>query len=122
MDYDEDIEPLANYSNLQTMEVGGTMKHQPAIVLIDTDSTNNFMDRKVVARLAYHIEGCDRFEVKIIDGRILTCDSKCSKKNLIIQGHEILATITTLKDQPVVYTVRKWRPYLLDQRVVMRYR
>ena len=120
METDEDIEAithtvhaLAGYTNPQTMKIRGTLKHKPVTMLIDTCSTNNFMDRKVVARLAYHIEGCDRFKVKITHGRILTSDSK---------GQEFFAMITTLKDRSIAYTVKKWRPYVLDQRVVMRCR
>ena len=103
MKTDEDIEAithtvhaLAGYANPQTIKIGGTLKHQPVTILIDTDSNNNFMDRKVTAQLAHHIEGCDIFEA---DGRILTYDSK---------GQEFHATITTLKDRPIVYTVKKW--------------
>ena len=72
------------------------------------------MDRKVACRLAHHIEGYDIFEVKIVKGWILTFDSKYSEIKLIIQGQEFLATITTLKNQPIAYTIKKWRPYLLD--------
>ena len=104
------------------MEVTGTLEHQPIIVLIDTGSTNNSMDSETVDRLAHHIEDCDRFKVKIIDGWIFTCDSKGSKIKLIIQGQKFHATIATLKDRLVAYTIKKWRSYLLDQRVVMRCR
>ena len=99
----KDVEPtihtmhiLGDYSNPQTKEVAETLEHQPVIVLIDTSSTNNFMDSETVDRLAHHIEDYDRFEVKIIDGRIFTCDSKGSKIKLIIQGQKFHATITTL--------------------------
>ena len=88
----EDVEPtihtmhtLADYSNPQTMEVGETLEHQPVIVLIDTGSTNNFMDSETVDRLAHQIKDYDRFKVKIVDGWIFTCDSKDSKVKLIIQ-------------------------------------
>ena len=125
----EDVEPtvhtmhiLADYSNPQTMEVAETLEHQPIIVLIDTNSTSNFMDSETVDRLAHHIEDYDRFEVKIVDGQIFTCDSKGSKIKLIIQGQKFHATIATLKDRLVAYTIKKWRSYLLDQRVVMRCR
>ena len=59
----ENVEPtihtmhtLADYSNPQTMEVGETLEHQPVIVLIDTSSTNNFMDSETVDQLAHHNE------------------------------------------------------------------
>lgn len=96
------------------MKVGRTPEHQPIIVLIDTQSTNNFMDSEIVDRMAHHIKGYDRFEVKIVDGWILTYDSKCSKIKLIIQGQEFLVMLTTLKDRYITYTIKKWRPYLIN--------
>ena len=82
--------------------------------MIDTGSTNNFMDSETVDRLAHHIEDYARFEVKIIDGRIFTYDSKGSKIKLIIQGQKLHATIATLKDRLVTYTIKKWRSYLIN--------
>ncbi|RWW85812.1 hypothetical protein BHE74_00005474 [Ensete ventricosum] len=53
----EDLQPvdcmvhgLASYANPQTMKIEGFFKQKPVTVLIDTKSTNNFMDSKVVAR------------------------------------------------------------------------
>ncbi|RWW11055.1 hypothetical protein GW17_00025357, partial [Ensete ventricosum] len=50
------VHALAGYSNPQTMKVGGLLKQQPITVLIDTGSTNNFLNSKVAARLALQIE------------------------------------------------------------------
>ncbi|RWW84079.1 hypothetical protein BHE74_00007332 [Ensete ventricosum] len=58
---------LAGYSNLQMMKVGGLLKQQPITVLIDIGSTNNFMNRKDVARMTLHIEDRSRFDVKVAD-------------------------------------------------------
>ena len=109
------VHALAGYSNPQTMKIGGTLKHQSVTVLIDTGSTNNFMDRKVAARLAYHIECCDKFEVKVADGRILTCDSKCSKIKLILQGQELFVDffLLPLEDYEVVLGI-EWLSTLGD--------
>ena len=62
------------------------------------------MDNKVVDKLVYHIEGCDKFKVKVTQGRILTYDSKCSKVKLIIQGQELLVDffLLPLEDFEVV--------------------
>ncbi|RZS17013.1 hypothetical protein BHM03_00049106 [Ensete ventricosum] len=38
------VHELADYANLQTMKIGGFLKQQPITVLIDTGSTNNFMN------------------------------------------------------------------------------
>ena len=76
---------LAGYSNLQTMKVGGLLKQQPITVLIDMGSTNNFLNSKVAARMALHIEGCSKFDVKVADGRILKCDQRCPQVKLVLQ-------------------------------------
>ncbi|RRT37285.1 hypothetical protein B296_00015117 [Ensete ventricosum] len=62
------IHALAGYANLQTMKIDGFLKHQPVIILIDAESTNNFMDSKVATRLTLRIEDCSRFDVKVPDG------------------------------------------------------
>ncbi|RWW40368.1 hypothetical protein BHE74_00054220, partial [Ensete ventricosum] len=55
-DYTRRSHALAGYSNLQMMKVEGLLKQQPITVLINTGSTNNFLNSKVVARLALQIE------------------------------------------------------------------
>ncbi|RWW30002.1 hypothetical protein GW17_00005446 [Ensete ventricosum] len=62
------VHVLVGYSNPQTMEVGGLLKQQLIIVLIDTGSINNFLNNKVAARMALQIEGCNKFDIKVIDG------------------------------------------------------
>ncbi|RRT76205.1 hypothetical protein B296_00015877 [Ensete ventricosum] len=69
---------LAGDANPQTMKVGGLLKH-PITVLIDIDSTNNFMNNKVVAGMTLHIKDCSRFDIKVTDNRILKCDRRCSR-------------------------------------------
>ena len=71
------VHALAGYSNPQTMKVEGLLKQQPITVLIDTGSTNNFLNSKVAAWMALHIEGYSKFDVKVADGRILKCDQRC---------------------------------------------
>ncbi|GAV82384.1 RVP_2 domain-containing protein [Cephalotus follicularis] len=73
-------------------------------VLIDTDSTNNFMDVKITKRLACHIEQCEKFEVKIVDGRTLICESKCSNVKLSLQDQELVVDffLLPLEDYEVV--------------------
>ncbi|CAL9087397.1 unnamed protein product [Musa textilis] len=122
MDSDKDVGPitytmytLVGYSNSQTMKVEEILEHQPVTVLIDTSSTNNFMDSKVADRLAYHIEDCDKFEVMIADGRTLTCDRKCLKIKLIIEGQKLLVDffLLPLEDFEVVFGI-EWLSTLGD--------
>ena len=59
---------LTGYANQQMMKVGGLLKQQPITVLIDTGSTNNFMNSKVAVLMALPIENYSRFDVKVADG------------------------------------------------------
>ncbi|RRT49105.1 hypothetical protein B296_00037131 [Ensete ventricosum] len=65
------VRALVGYENPQTMKIGGFLKNHPVTILIDMGSTNNFMNRKVVARLMLQIEYCSRFDIKVADGQIL---------------------------------------------------
>ncbi|RWV80293.1 hypothetical protein GW17_00058464 [Ensete ventricosum] len=84
------VHALAGYSNPQIMKVGGLLKQQPITVLIDTGSTNNFLNSKVAARLALQIEGCNKFDVKVADSRILNCDQWCPQVKLLLQDKEVV--------------------------------
>ncbi|RWV96099.1 hypothetical protein GW17_00041219 [Ensete ventricosum] len=86
---------LAGYANPQTMTIMGFLKQQPVIILIDTGSTNNFVNNKVVARLTLQNEDCSRFDVKVADGRILN-----KGKQVILRGKRG-SEVTTVATQCV---------------------
>ncbi|RRT40218.1 hypothetical protein B296_00055084 [Ensete ventricosum] len=65
-------------------------------ILIDTGSTNNFMNNKVLARIMLQIKECNRFNVKVADGRVLNCGRKCLRVKLTLQGQEIVVDIYLL--------------------------
>ncbi|RWV99713.1 hypothetical protein GW17_00037366 [Ensete ventricosum] len=67
---------LTGYANSQTIRVSGLLKQQPITFLIDTGSTNNFMNSKVAARMTLYIEDCSKFDVKVVNGRILKFDRR----------------------------------------------
>ncbi|RWW81005.1 hypothetical protein BHE74_00010630 [Ensete ventricosum] len=58
---------LAGHVNALMMKVGGLLKQHPIIALIDTGSTNNFRNSKVVAWMVVRIEDYSRFDVKVAD-------------------------------------------------------
>ncbi|RZS10465.1 hypothetical protein BHM03_00041730 [Ensete ventricosum] len=90
------VHALAGYSNPQTMKVGGLLKHQSITVLIDTGSTNNFLNSKVAARMALQIESCNKFNVEVTDGRILKCAQLCPQVKLLLQDQEVVANFFLL--------------------------
>ncbi|RWW22372.1 hypothetical protein GW17_00013430 [Ensete ventricosum] len=46
------VHALMGYANPQMMKIGGFLKQQPIIILIEIGSTNNFMNNKVATQMA----------------------------------------------------------------------
>ena len=78
------VHALAGYSNPQTMKVEGLLKQQSITILIDTGSTNNFLDSKVAVRMALSIDYYGRFDVKFTNGWILKCDRRHPWEKLLL--------------------------------------
>ncbi|RWW69807.1 hypothetical protein BHE74_00022549 [Ensete ventricosum] len=85
------VHALAGYSNPHMMKVGGLLKQQLITVHIDTGNTNNFLNSKVVVCLALQIEGCNKFDVKVTDGRIFNYDQRLLRVKLLLQDQEVVA-------------------------------
>ena len=109
------VHALAGYSNPQTMKVGGLLKQQPITVLIDTGSTNNFLNSKVAVHMNLPIENCSRFVAKVANGRILKCDHRCPQVKLLLQDQEIIADffLVPLDDHEAILRI-KWLTILGD--------
>ncbi|RZS28232.1 hypothetical protein BHM03_00061801 [Ensete ventricosum] len=97
------------------MKVRGLLKQQPITVLIDTGSTNNFMNSKVAVRMALLIEDCNILDVKVTDEQILKCDRRCLRVKLLLQDQEIIANffLLPLDDYEVVLGI-EWLVTLDD--------
>jgi len=78
------VHALAGYSNPQTMKVNGLLNRQQVIVLIDTGSTNNFLDESIANKFSITTEDCEPFEVTLADEGTLTCKSKYSNVKLAV--------------------------------------
>ncbi|RWW56534.1 hypothetical protein BHE74_00036742 [Ensete ventricosum] len=85
------VHALAGYSNPKTMKVGGLLKQQLITILIDMGNTNNFLNSKVTAYMVLQIEGYNKFDIKVADGRILNCDQRCSRVKWLLQDQEVVA-------------------------------
>ncbi|RWV81064.1 hypothetical protein GW17_00057554 [Ensete ventricosum] len=109
------VHALAGYSNSQMMKAGGLLKQQPIMVLIDMGSINNFLNSKDAARLAFQIKGCNKFDVKVADGRIFNCDQRCPRVKLLLQDQEVVADffLLPIDDYEAVLGI-KWLTTLGD--------
>ncbi|KAG6480688.1 hypothetical protein ZIOFF_057273 [Zingiber officinale] len=71
------VHALEGLQTPQTMKVKGFIKKQPVMILIDSGSTNNFLDSTLARRLKQKLERASTFDVKVADGRSLTSPGKC---------------------------------------------
>jgi hypothetical protein len=109
------VHVLTSYSNPQTMKVSRYLKRQLVTVLIDTSNTNNFLNEDVAKRLSILVEPCDQFEVKLVDGRTLNCQSKRLRAKLLVEDQEFRADffLLPLGDYEVVLRI-EWLRILGD--------
>ncbi|RRT40659.1 hypothetical protein B296_00037912 [Ensete ventricosum] len=89
------VHALASYVNPQMMKIGGFLKQQPITILVDTGSTNNFIDSKVAARSMLQIKDYSRFNITVVDGPIFHCNPPPRVK-LVLQGQEITTDFVLL--------------------------
>ncbi|RZR77403.1 hypothetical protein BHM03_00002457 [Ensete ventricosum] len=85
------VPTLVGYTNLQKLKIEGFLKQQSVIILVDVESTHNFMSSKVVAHLMLQKEYYNGFEVKVAKGQILKCNQKCPWVKLSLQEQDIVA-------------------------------
>ncbi|RWV81270.1 hypothetical protein BHE74_00016972 [Ensete ventricosum] len=75
---------LADHANPQAIKVEESLKQQPVTILIETRSTNNFMNNKVDTQLMFQDKDYNRFDVEVVDGQILKCDRRCPHVKLLL--------------------------------------
>ncbi|RZR73683.1 hypothetical protein BHM03_00026953 [Ensete ventricosum] len=73
---------LADHANPQAAKVEESLKQQPVTILIETRSTNNFINSKVAAQLMLQDEDCSMFDIEVADGQILKYDRRCPRVKL----------------------------------------
>ncbi|KAG6484232.1 hypothetical protein ZIOFF_061027 [Zingiber officinale] len=87
------IHALEGLQTPQIMKVKGFIKKQPVMILIDSGSTNNFLDSTLARRLKQKIERASTFDVKVADGRSLTSPGKCEGIKIILPNYELITDL-----------------------------
>ena len=90
------VHALEGLQTPQTMKVKGFIKKQPVMILIDSGSTNNFLDSTLARRLKQKIEQASTFDVKVADGRSLTSPGKCEGIKIILPNYELITDLFLL--------------------------
>ena len=80
----------------KTLRVDGLIKKKCVHILIDSGSTHNFLDQRLVKGLGLEEEPTTMFEVAIGDGTKLRAGSLCRRVGIRVQGHEIFVDLYPL--------------------------
>ncbi|XP_072951725.1 uncharacterized protein [Typha angustifolia] len=78
------------------LRVDGIVKNQMVRILINTGSTHNFMDKRMVKKIGIAIDATSRFNVALRDGTTLRANNICQGVLLKFQGNSF-----TLDLQPL---------------------
>ena len=84
-DAEEGLKPIISLHALlgtkdsQTMRLQGKIKNLVVIILMDTDSTHNFLDQNVVKRLGFYTQRVNARSVSVANGDKIWVTEFCSK-------------------------------------------
>ncbi|GAV65420.1 RVP_2 domain-containing protein [Cephalotus follicularis] len=85
----------------KTIRLQGMYQSHILQVLIDNDSTHNFIQERLVSNLGISKMDIKPFHVFVGNGEVLTCSSKCLNIPIKIQGHEFRFDLYILPIQGV---------------------
>ena len=80
---------MAGIAAPQTLKIQGYIKKHKVLVLIDSGSTHNFIDKKLAARLNCFAYPVKNFSVMIANGGSITCGGKCHNIKLSIGDYQL---------------------------------
>ncbi|KAJ8629431.1 hypothetical protein MRB53_022754 [Persea americana] len=80
------INAITGSISYRTMRVHGLVKKQKVVILIDTGSTNNFLNQEVVKRAGVEIVATDPLTVFVADGTKMTSSAACKGFKWEMQG------------------------------------
>ncbi|KAM1679424.1 hypothetical protein TB1_038665 [Malus domestica] len=76
------------WTTVKTMKVIGSVNGQQVTVLLDSGSTHNFVDSRLLKKFAWHTQPTKPFEVMIADGGKVISSGCCTDAALSIGGYE----------------------------------
>ena len=80
----------------RTLRVDGLVRKHCVHILIDSGSTHNFLDERLVRKMGLDAEPTAGFEVAIGDGTKLRAESLCRRVGIRVQGHDIIVDLYPL--------------------------
>ncbi|XP_076921524.1 uncharacterized protein LOC143582964 [Bidens hawaiensis] len=80
------IHALTSVPSFSTMRVRGAIGTRPLHILIDSDLTHNFLDKKMAVKLNYSLHDIGAMKVKVANGDSVSSMKECPAFNWLMQG------------------------------------
>lgn len=90
------LHALAGYNGPKTMRLMCTIGKRQLVILIDSGSTHNFVDQKIVEALQLAVIPVDKFWVKVANGEKLCYNERYENVPIMIQGSYFVTTLYAL--------------------------
>ncbi|XP_035549739.1 uncharacterized protein LOC118349426 [Juglans regia] len=91
------IQAMMGTPSPKTMKVIGQLKKKEVLILIDSDSTHNFVDTMVAVNSGLCLHKANPMQVKIANGDVVSSEGVCSAVEIQIQGTTIVSDFCTLE-------------------------
>ncbi|GAU45976.1 hypothetical protein TSUD_401160 [Trifolium subterraneum] len=90
------LHALLGHSKPQTLRFLGHINKSPVVVLVDSGSTHNFIQDRIVKQLGLPQTLSHTFQVLVGNGEELKCDTMCQQVDLTIDSHHVLMDLFVL--------------------------
>jgi hypothetical protein len=83
------LNSLTGFSAPQTLKLIGYIKHRKVIILIDSESTHNFIHRRISQETNFYIHAINNFQIMIANGKSMKCGGHCENVCLQIGDYHL---------------------------------
>ncbi|XP_047308018.1 uncharacterized protein LOC124911559 [Impatiens glandulifera] len=90
------LHALTGSKNFQTLQIRGKIGSLPVVILIDTGSTHNFINSKILRNIGHEAMKTQVLSVKVADGSTLFCSSVCKNLKWSMEGKDYQADMKVL--------------------------
>jgi hypothetical protein len=68
---------LTSFSTPQTLKQIGYIKNRKVIIVVDSGSSHNFIDRRIAQETHFYIHAVNNFQIMITNGGSMKCGGRC---------------------------------------------
>ena len=90
------LHALSGHTTPETLRMTGRISHQPVVILIDSGSTHNFVQARLVKSLGLNPQPTPTLRVLVGNGNEVVCSQVCLAVTIHLQGHSFTVDLHVL--------------------------